>query len=117
MKTANHDLEYMRGDTFRARVTISNVSREDVTGLTFSVKKAKADKEYIVQETFETGGFTPASEEGTEADYVMRVAPEHTENLDSGDYVYDLELRLGDDVYTLMNGKLTLMEDVTRRDD
>lgn len=117
MKTVIHDLEYTRGDTFKARVTIKNVSRDDVTGLTFSAKHTTDDTDYVFQETIDTGGFTPVDETVTDADYVMRIAPERTQDVDTGEYVYDLEFRLGDDVYTLMAGKLTLADlDVTRRD-
>lgn len=44
---------------------------------------------------------------------VVRVAPSDTESLEAGRYFYDLQLGVGDDVYTPMIGILTIEQDVT----
>jgi hypothetical protein len=43
----------------------------------------------------------------------VRVAPADTIDADAGQYFYDLQLTVGDDVYTVKRGMLTLEQDVT----
>ncbi len=47
------------------------------------------------------------------ATYSVRVAPLKTKHLDVARYYYDLELRLNDDIITLMRGRLQLLNEVT----
>ena len=44
---------------------------------------------------------------------VVRIAPNDTKNADAGNYYYDLQITIGDDVFTLLIGTLTLLQDVT----
>ena len=46
--------------------------------------------------------------------FAVWVDPTKTKDLDLARYYYDLELRAGDDVITLMRGRLTLLYDVTK---
>lgn len=45
--------------------------------------------------------------------YVVRIAPEDTEQLDVGKYYYDLEISANGDVFTILKGILELERDVT----
>lgn len=47
--------------------------------------------------------------------YSVRIDPLKTSGMELGTYYYDMELRLDNDVYTLMRGKLSLLYDVTKR--
>lgn len=47
--------------------------------------------------------------------YVVRVAPEDTENLEPGKYFYDLEIGANGDIFTILKGVLEIERDVTRR--
>lgn len=111
MKVLKKDLEMMRGDTFKIRIKIEKADPDSITELILSVKKSNADAAYAVQEKLSNGG-AALQDDGS---FVVRIAPEDTEDLEPGDYVYDLESHIDDiDVYTLMHGKLTIQEDVTR---
>ena len=46
--------------------------------------------------------------------FSLWVDPTKTKELDLARYYYDMELRLGDDVITLMRGRLTLVYEVTK---
>lgn len=48
--------------------------------------------------------------------YAVRVAPEDTETAKAGQYYYDLEISINGDVFTVLIGTLTLMQDVTADD-
>lgn len=48
------------------------------------------------------------------ATYSVWVDPVKTYNLDAGRYNYDLQITHNDDVFTLMRGSLTLLNDITR---
>ena len=47
-------------------------------------------------------------------DYIVRIAPEDTKNLETGMYYYDLQIELNGDVFTVLNGALKIESDVTR---
>lgn len=49
--------------------------------------------------------------------YVVRVAPEDTEDLEPGKYYYDLQLGVNGDIFTVLKGVLELERDVTRGDE
>ena len=45
--------------------------------------------------------------------YVVRIAPEDTEDLNLGYYYYDFEVKINDDVFTLLKGVMQITYDVT----
>ena len=45
--------------------------------------------------------------------YVVRIAPEDTEDLDPGKYFYDLEIGANGDKFTILKGVLELERDIT----
>ena len=49
--------------------------------------------------------------------YAIRIAPNKTENLQSGTYYYDLELGVNSDIFTIMKGRFIIEQDSSRGDD
>lgn len=45
--------------------------------------------------------------------YSVRIAPQDTKKLEIGRYHYDLEIRLNDDVFTILNGILNIEKEIT----
>ena len=45
---------------------------------------------------------------------IVRIDPLDTAGVDTGNYYYDMQIVIGDDVFTLMIGTLTIGFDVTR---
>ena len=43
----------------------------------------------------------------------IRIAPEDTREVDAGEYFYDFQIGVGADVFTLLNGSLQIVQDVT----
>lgn len=105
MKDTN--LESLRGDTLAFGVEIEGLTTDLATAY-FSCKSDPTDTTYIFQKSL-TDGITKVST-GT---YRVRVAPEDTKNLDAGTYYYDLQIGVSSDIYTIMIGKLKLVQDVT----
>lgn len=45
--------------------------------------------------------------------YVVRIAPDDTKSVHSGEYYYDLEISANGDVFTVLRGILMILHDVT----
>lgn len=97
----------VRGDTLAFDMTLYDVDAT-VESIYYSCKKVAADDNYIFQKAI-GDGVTKIND----SVYRVRVAPADTADIPAGDYVYDLQLGLGADIYTLLYGKLTLKQDIT----
>lgn len=107
MKTL--DLDFVRGNTFQFISEIEGLS-ESIDSAYFSVKEKVEDTEYIFQKTLEDG--ITINSDGS---LYVRIAPEDTEDMTvNKKYKYDLEITVGNDVYTLSIGNLMLQADITR---
>ena len=102
------NLSMVRGDTFAFDVVLSDLEESTVTSIFFTVKKKATDGTVIFQKSLQNG-ITP-TEENT---YRVRVAPGDTSGVEAGKYAYDLQLGVGNDVYTVLMGSLQIVQDVT----
>lgn len=109
MVTKQKDFKLVRGDSLIFSFQVTGLS-SPIESVTFSCKKTSSNTNYVFQKTLEDG--IEVSQDGI---YTVRVAPEDTEELSVRKYAYDLEMRVEQDVYTLMLGYLELYADVTRR--
>jgi len=105
----NYELSMVRGDTFSFDVNFSEFEDKTIDGLFFTVKRKEFDKKFIIQKSLEDGITTEA-----EYSYRVRVAPDDTRTVIPGSYVYDLQVCIGDDVYTILKGNFSIQPDVTR---
>ena len=102
------NINLVRGDTLAFDVKVSELDGSDITSMYFSAKKKATDTEYAFQKSL-SDGITLVAENT----YKVRVAPEDTADLDVGKYVYDLQIGLGPDIYTILMGVIALIQDVT----
>ena len=72
------------------------------------MKKKASDEVSIFQKSL-TDGITKIDD----TTYRVRVAPEDTNGVAAGKYAYDLQIGVGTDIYTLLMGNLTIVQDVT----
>lgn len=105
------DIDMIRGDTLSIQFEIEadepiNYASEDFN-VTFSVKQSATDNAYVFQK------HKSAVTEIAENTFVLRIAPEDTEELIPGYYYYDLQLNIGSDVYTIALGYLQIIRDIT----
>lgn len=103
---SNGNLSMVRGDTlcFGLQFEGLNQALEEAC---FTCKK-NLDENPVFQKSLNDGIELVGSGE-----YAIRVAPEDTETLAPGAYFYDLEIRVNNDVFTVMRGILEILYDVT----
>ena len=100
----NNTITLTRGDTARIDLTLSKDGESydySADTVVFSVKKTTSTPTYIMQKTVTDG--------------VIYIAPDDTENLSYGDYVYDVQLttQSGDVCTVIPPSKFTLATEVT----
>lgn len=106
------DIEMIRGDTLSIAFGIDSdivldLSSDDFE-ITFSLKQSATDSAYVFQKD------KTAVTQLAENSFVLRIAPEDTVDLFPGYYYYDIQLNIGDDVFTIALGQLQLVRDITR---
>lgn len=101
------NIELVKGDTLSFGMEFQEYT-DGLSSAYFSVKKNRTDKSYIFQKSLGNG-----ITESSKTEYVIRVAPEDTENLEVGQYYYDLQISADGDVFTVLRGILNLYWPVT----
>ena len=102
------DLEMVRGDTLAFDLVFEAGEADNVSSIIMTCRRRDTDPDYIFKK--EIGDGVERTGENT---YHVRVAPEDTENTVAGKYCYDVEVGIGEDIYTPLLGKLKIRQDVT----
>lgn len=105
----NQNITMVKGDTLAFNVQVFDDEGNPVTvdSAYMTCKKRPSDTEKVFQKSLNNGI------EQSDGFMLVRVAPEDTKEVDEGEYFYDLQIGVGDDVFTLMIGVLTLEQDIT----
>ena len=103
---SNKNFKMVVGDTESFGFEITGVSGIDAAF--FSCKRESQDTSYLFQKSLGDG-----IEQRENNRFVVRVAPEDTQNLSPGQYYYDLEVGANGDVFTILRGILTLVPEIT----
>lgn len=105
------DLEVYRGDTGRFRVTVTNedLSPVDLTGAEWDSDIRSSAAGATVVSQFQ---IVPVIGDSSSIDVILDEAG--ADALTAGDLVYDVEMRLGGEVVTLIKGSITVTQDVSR---
>ena len=101
------NIRMVKGDTVSFGVEFEGLTQDLETAF-FSCKKDLDETGYIFQKSIGNG----ISKVG-DGQYTVRIAPEDTEDLDVGEYFYDLQVSLNSDVFTILRGVLFIEFDVT----
>lgn len=101
------DFKMIRGDSLIFTFEVEDLN-EDLVSCYFSCKQDIEDDEYIFQKTLEDG-----IEKVEENKYRVRVAPLDTKELEIGNYIYDLQIGVGEDIFTVMIGQLKIEKEIT----
>lgn len=111
--TINQDIDLVRGDTLSFGFEL--VGLQGATpDFTFTCKD-HYDGDIVFSADNESGiSLDNYNEANDTATYTVWIDPNKTKDLELTRYYYDLEMRLDDDVITLMRGRFTLLYDVTR---
>lgn len=106
------NLETTRGDTLSFGVRICDLGQAVETAY-FTVKKNYDDETFLFQKSLGDGISLDSVSEG-DYFYKVRVAPEDTEDLETGQYYYDFQIAVNGDVFTVLKGVISIDFDVTR---
>ncbi len=105
----NQNITMVKGDTLAFNIQVFDENHNSLTvDSAFMTCKKRPTSDDMVFQKYLSHGIT--QEDGLIS---VRVAPEDTRNADEGQYFYDVEIGLNDDIYTIMIGTLSLEQNVT----
>ena len=108
------NLEMIRGDTLSFAFEVEfDEAPQKLEKADFTCKANFDDEDVLFHKELEKG-INFSKQERNKLFYIVRIAPEDTENLEAGMYYYDLSIELNGDVFTILNGALKIESDVTR---
>ena len=103
------NITMVRGDTlaFNAEIFDENGDPVTVDSAQFTCKKNPLGSETVFHKTLGSGI--------TQSDGMLtvRIAPEDTKEADAGEYMYDFQIGIDHDIYTIKLGTLSILQDVT----
>lgn len=105
----NKNITMVRGDTlsFNVEVTDGNGEIIEVDSAHFTCKKISTDDSNVFRKALGDG--ISQNEDGM----TVRVAPEDTRNVNAGQYFYDMQIGVGEDIFTILKGVLEIEQDVS----
>jgi hypothetical protein len=105
----NQNITMVKGDTLAFNVEVFDEAGQPITvdSAFMTCKEIPTGEDFIFQKSLSDGI--------TQSDGIMvvRVAPNDTKEAEAGEYFYDFQIGVGQDVFTIMNGTLSLMQNVT----
>lgn len=104
MKYTNFSM--VKGDTLAFGFEIEGI--DEIENAFFSCKKNKDDKDYVFQR--ELGDGIYKAENGK---YGVRIPPSDTKDVEAGFYYYDLQIQVNLDIFTVLIGRLEIVEEIT----
>ena len=102
------DLSMIRGDTLSFDIVLTDYDVSTIQSIYLTVKAKPTDTTAVFQKSLGHG--ITIVDTNT---YRVRVAPSDTHGVEAGEYYYDLQLGFGDDIYTVLLGKMQIIQDVT----
>ena len=102
---AFENLTMVRGDTLAFGLEYDGTD-QDLESAYFTVKASANAVDVVAQKSLGFG----ISKTDT-GKYVVRLAPEDTREVEPGVYYYDFQVGINGDIFTLMIGALTILQD------
>lgn len=105
----NQNITMVKGDTLAFNVEVFDEAGQPITvdSAFMTCKEVPTREEFVFQKSLSDG---ITQEDGI---MVVRIAPNDTKEAEAGEYFYDFQIGVGQDVFTIMNGTLSLMQNVT----
>lgn len=115
MNYYKNDIRHIKGDTYSSALIIENLDQNLDTAYFTCRDTLNDDSEALFVKSLNDGiSLVDYDDEEDVRKYAIRIAPEDTEELQSGTYYYDLELGVNGDIFTIMKGKFILEQDSSR---
>lgn len=115
INSINQNIEMVRGDTLAFNFQLSglgSLSEYEALLVTFAVAEHYDDESIIEVNNADGIALEDYNVIKDTATFSVYLAPNKTKTLDLARYYYDLQLKDGTNVITLMRGRLTLVYDV-----
>ena len=109
------DISMVKGDTLAFGFQIQGLGDQEPSSIIFTCKNTPEDSDPLFTVSLDDN--ITLRDYNSEEDiftYSVRIPPSLTEDLDVGRYFYDLQLTANDDILTLMIGRLTLEQEITK---
>ena len=107
------NLEMIKGDTLSFAIEIEFDDKpQELEKAFFTCKKNLDDGDVVFQKTLEDG-ISFRKQERNKMYYVVRIAPEDTNDIEAGHYFYDMQIELNSDVFTILTGTLKVRFGIT----
>lgn len=107
------NFEMIKGDTLSFAVEIEFDDKpQELEKALFTCKKNLDDGDVVFQKTLENG-ISFRKQERNKMYYVVRIAPEDTNDIEAGNYFYDMQIELNSDVFTILIGALKIRYGIT----
>ena len=103
----NYQINMVKGDTCSFGLVFEGLG-QDLDTAFLTVKKNPLDSDPIFQLSLGSG-ITKQDDDN----YVVRIIPENTAELDAGQYPFDVQIGVNGDIFTIMLGIIFLSQDVT----
>lgn len=118
MNYYRNDIRHVKGDTYSSSLTVENLG-QDIDSAYFTCRDNLNDNSNILfQKSLNNGiSMVEYDEENDIRKYAIRIAPEDTKDIQSGTYYYDLQVKVTNDVFTIMKGKFIIEQDCTREEE
>ena len=111
-QTQRVDFTITRGDVLAFNVRLNGLGEDNLTSAYFTVTQPESENFVQIFQKSLTNGISKIEDEL----YSVRVAPEDTAQMAPKAYCYDLELGIGDDIYTPIAGDLILLRGSTQHE-
>lgn len=115
MNYYRNDIKHVKGDTFSCGFKVEDLGQAIDTAY-FTCRENLNDNSEALFVKSLNNGITLVEYDSEEdiREYAVRVAPNDTNNLQSGTYYYDLEIGVNSDIFTIMKGRFILEQDSSR---
>lgn len=117
MNYYKNNIRHIKGDTFSSALVIEGLGK-DLDSAYFTCRDTLNDNSEILFEKSLNKGISLVEydEEKDIRKYAIRIAPIDTKELQEGTYFYDLQIKINNDIFTIMKGKFILEQDATRKE-
>ena len=107
MKTIEKDIELTRKNSYGFNFSIKDLN-EEVTSVYLSCKEVPEDTRYVFQKSLNNG--IKKLDDGS---FYVKIEPNDTKDIDFTKFYYDLQVTIGEDVYTPLKGRIYIKWNVT----
>ena len=115
MNYYRNDIRHCKGDTFSCALVVEDLGQE-LDEIYFTCRENLNDNSEILFQCSLNDGISEVEydEENDIRKYAIRVAPEKTKDLQAGTYYYDEEIKINEDIFTIMKGRFIIEQDSSR---